>query len=82
MRGVADRQDGEHVQPFERTMTHSSAGRLDLNQEIGFALFVRLGARFSMLADKALWAPSHTNWTQAIAFRARRPSRASPGLDA
>jgi hypothetical protein len=38
MRGVAGRRDGEHVQHFERTMTHSSAGRLDVNQEIGFAV--------------------------------------------
>jgi hypothetical protein len=46
MRGVAGRQDSDHVQPFDRTMTHSNAGRLDLNQEIGFALLVRLGAAF------------------------------------
>jgi hypothetical protein len=38
MRGVVGRQDGKHLQPFQRTMTRSSAGRLDLNQEIGFEL--------------------------------------------
>jgi hypothetical protein len=35
MRGVVRRQDGEHVQPFERIMTSMSAKRLDLDQEIG-----------------------------------------------
>ena len=38
MRGVAGRQDDEHVQPFQRTMTRANARRLDLNQENGFEL--------------------------------------------
>jgi hypothetical protein len=42
MRGVAGRQDDEHVQPFQRTMTRASARRLDLNQENGFELLFTL----------------------------------------
>jgi hypothetical protein len=42
MRGVAGRQDDEHVQPFQRTMTRASATRLDLNQENGFELLFTL----------------------------------------
>jgi hypothetical protein len=81
MRGVADRQDGEDAQPFQRTMIRSSAGRLDLNQEIGFALFLRLGVAVQCRPMRR-YGRLFTNWTQASSFRTRRPSRTLPALNA